>query len=145
MDVPGWGQYCFKVFHKTSFRTRWSAVIIWPHFTLKMLFSVLISLISTTITHARYIVITRQVSLVEQELLPIPVHLSSPPVFSGVRDTRSLILWVCFVDRCLSFFSWPLCCLFFDIRILITPLVSLSSSCNNMSLYNFTVTISEYF
>jgi hypothetical protein len=81
--------------------------------------------ISTTITHARYIVITRQVSLVEQELLPIPVHLSSPPVFSGVRDTRSLILCVCFVDRCLSFFSWPLCCLFFDIRILITPLVSL--------------------
>ena len=35
---------------------------------------------------------------------------------------------MCFVDRCLSFLSfffWPLCCLFFfDIRILIAPLVS---------------------
>jgi hypothetical protein len=82
------------------------AVIIWPHFTLKMLVSVLISLISTTIIHARYIVITRQVPPVEQELLPIPVHLSSPPVFSEVSDTRSLTLWVCFVDRCMSFFSW---------------------------------------
>ena len=30
----------------------------------------------------------------------------------------------------LSFFLWPLCCLFFfDIRILITPLVSSNSSC----------------
>ena len=34
-------------------------------------------------------------------------------VFSGVRVTRSLVLCVCFVDRCLSFFFWPLCCLFF--------------------------------
>jgi hypothetical protein len=30
-------------------------------------------------------------------------HLSSPPVLSGVRVTRSLVLCVCFVDRCLSF------------------------------------------
>jgi hypothetical protein len=30
-------------------------------------------------------------------------HLRSPPVFSGVRVTRSLALWVCLVDRCLSF------------------------------------------
>ena len=27
----------------------------------------------------------------------------SLPVFSGVRVTRSLVLYVCFVDRCLSF------------------------------------------
>jgi hypothetical protein len=47
-------------------------------------------------------------------------HLSSPPVFSRVRVTRSLVLCVCFVDRSLSFFFWPLCCLsFFDLRILI--------------------------
>jgi len=26
-----------------------------------------------------------------------------PPVFSGIRVTRSLVLCVCFVDRCLSF------------------------------------------
>jgi len=93
------------------------------------------------------------------ELLTLPEHLSSPPVFSGVLVTRTLVLFVCFVDRCLSFrtFSfqlqlqlqfcylvtsasrhltkeyyvhlWPLCCLFFfDLRILITPMVSSNSS-----------------
>ena len=60
-------------------------------------------------------------------------YLSSSLVFSGVRVTRSLVLYVCFIDRCLffcTFFFWPLCCLFFfDIRILITPLVSSNSSC----------------
>ena len=39
----------------------------------------------------------------EQELLTLPEHLSSPPVFSGVRVTQSLVLYVCFVDRCLFF------------------------------------------
>ena len=29
--------------------------------------------------------------------------MSSSPVFSEVRVTRSLILYVCFADRCLSF------------------------------------------
>jgi hypothetical protein len=33
----------------------------------------------------------------------LPEHLSSPPVFSGVRVTRSLDLYICFVDCCLSF------------------------------------------
>ena len=28
------------------------------------------------------------------------------PGFSGVRVTRSLVLYVCFVDRCLSFCSF---------------------------------------
>ena len=67
----------------------------------------------------------------EQELLTHPEHLSSLPVFSRVRVTRSLVLCICFVDRCLSFsnfFLWPLCCLFFDIWIPITPLVSSNSS-----------------
>jgi hypothetical protein len=45
----------------------------------------------------------RRMSLVEQELLTLPEHLSSPPVFSGVRVPRSLVLCVCFADRCLSF------------------------------------------
>jgi len=73
--------------------------------------------------------LTRRVPFVEQELLILPEHLSSPPVFSGVPITRSLVLCVCFVDRCLSFFFWPLCCLFFfDIQILITPLLSSNSS-----------------
>ena len=70
---------------------------------------------------------TRRVSQMEQELPTLPKHLISPLVFSGVRVTRSLVLCVCFVDRCLSFctFSfWPLCCLFFsNIRIMITSLV----------------------
>ena len=48
-------------------------------------------------------------SLVQHELLTLPEHLSSPPVFSGVRVTRSL--YVCFVCRCLSFcnFSFNHC------------------------------------
>ena len=33
--------------------------------------------------------------LVEQELLTLPQHLSSPPIFSGVRVTRFLSLYVC--------------------------------------------------
>jgi hypothetical protein len=41
--------------------------------------------------------LTRWVPLVEQELLTITEHLSSPPVF-----TWSLVLCICFVDRCLS-------------------------------------------
>jgi hypothetical protein len=55
--------------------------------------------------------LTRRVPLVEQELLTLPDHLSSPPVFSGVCVTRSLVLYVCFVDRCLSFstFSFGHC------------------------------------
>ena len=30
-------------------------------------------------------------------------NLSSPPIFNGVRVTRSLVLCVCFLDRCLFF------------------------------------------
>ena len=48
-------------------------------------------------------ILTRLAPLVEQTLLILPEHLSSPPVFSGVCVTRSLVLCVCFVDRCLSF------------------------------------------
>jgi hypothetical protein len=70
--------------------------------------------------------ITRRVPLVGQTLLTLPEHLSSPTVFSGVRVTRSLVVCVCFADRCLSFctfFFWSLCCLFFfDIRILVASL-----------------------
>jgi hypothetical protein len=55
--------------------------------------------------------LTRRVPLVEQELLTLPEHLSSPAVFNGIRVTRSLVLYVCFVDRCLSFctFSFGHC------------------------------------
>ena len=47
--------------------------------------------------------LTRRVPLVEQKLHTLPERPSSPPVFSEVRVTRSLVLYVCFVDRCLSF------------------------------------------
>jgi hypothetical protein len=64
-------------------------------------------------------ILTRRVSLVEQELFNLPEYLSSPPIFSGNRVTQSLVLCVCFADIWLS--HWPLCCLFFvDLRILIT-------------------------
>ena len=63
------------------------------------------------------------------------LHLS----FSGIRVTQSLGLCVCFIDRCLSFFIWLLCCLFFfDLRILITSLVS-----SNTSWYHLLVLTSQ--
>ena len=71
---------------------------------------------SRSFPHSRLITgfvsrLTRRVPLVEQELLTLQEHMSSPPVFSGVRVTRSLVLLVCFVDRCLSFctFSFGHC------------------------------------
>jgi hypothetical protein len=71
---------------------------------------------SRSFSHSRLITgfvtrLTRQVPLVEQELLTLPEHLSSSPVFSGVRVTWSLVLYVCFVDCCLFFctFSFGHC------------------------------------
>ena len=66
---------------------------------------------SQSFPHSRLITgivarLTRRVPLVEQELLILPEHLSSPPVFSGVPVTRSLVLYACFEDRCLSFCSF---------------------------------------
>ena len=75
--------------------------------------------------------LTRRVPIVEQELLNLQEHLSSPPAFGGVRVTRSLDLSVCFCRSLfvlLSFFLWPLCCQFFDLRILMISLVSSNSS-----------------
>ena len=56
-----------------------------------------------------HIGLIRRVSLVEQELLTLPEHLSSSPVFSEIRVTRSLVLYVCFVDRYLSFCTFSFC------------------------------------
>ena len=76
--------------------------------------------------------LTRRVSLVEQELLTLPGHLSLPPVLSG-GSCYSIFSCMCICCRSLFvllyLFFWPLCCLFlFNIRILITPLVSWNSS-----------------
>ena len=60
------------------------------------------------------------VSLVEQELPSFPEHLSPPLDFSGVLLLDLLFCRLLFVF--LSFFFWPLCCLFsFDLQILICP------------------------
>ena len=87
--------------------------------------------------------LTWRVQLVEQERLTLPKDLSSPPIFSRVRVTRSLVLCVCFVDRCLSFFFWWICCMSFDLWILITPLISWNSSqvaADSIFLMNFSLT-----
>ena len=57
--------------------------------------------------------VTWPVPLLEQVLLTLPEHMSSPPVFSGVRVTRSFVFCVVFWRsyRCLSFcpFSFGHC------------------------------------
>jgi len=78
--------------------------------------------------------LTRRVPLVEQELLTLPEHLSSPPFLVGL--CYSIYSFMCMFCRSLFvllyLFIWLLCCLFFfDIRILITPLVSSNSSYTN--------------
>ena len=69
---------------------------------------------SRSLPHLRFITgfvtrLARRVPLVEQELLTLLQHLSSSPVFSGIRVTRSLVLYVCFVDRFLSFCTFSFC------------------------------------
>ena len=81
--------------------------------------------------------LTRQVSLVQQELLTLPDHRGSPPVFSGVRVTRSFVLCVCFVDSCLSFCPYSFCHSV-ALRILINSLIS------SYSLYFLLVLIYAY-
>ena len=66
----------------------------------------------------------------EHELPTLPEKMSSPPVFSGVRVARSLVFCVVFCRSLfvlLPFFIWPLRCLSFDLRILITPFVYLQT------------------
>jgi len=57
--------------------------------------------------------VTRQVSYVEQELLILPEHLSTPPGFSGVLTARSLV------------FSAVICRLLFVFFLLATALSGL--------------------
>ena len=75
--------------------------------------------------------VTLRMPPVEQELLTIPEYLRSLPGFSVVRVARFSVFCLVFcryIFRCLSFFVWPLCCLSFDLRILITLLVYSNSS-----------------
>ncbi len=54
--------------------------------------------------------------LVERKLFSLPKHIGLPPDFSGVRVTRSSVLCVCFVDRCLYYctFSFDHCVAYFS-------------------------------
>ena len=75
--------------------------------------------------------ITRRVSIVELELLTLPENRVHPRLLVGF--VFSIFIFICMFCRLLfvllCFFFWPLCCLFFfDIRILITPMVSSNSS-----------------
>ena len=83
--------------------------------------------------------LTRRVSLVEQELITLPEHMSSPTVFKW-GSCYSIFSFMCMFCRLLfvilSSFLWPLCCLsFFGLRILITPLISSSSFHTSSSIF----------
>ena len=66
-------------------------------------------------------------------------------VFSGVRVARSLVFCVMFCRSLfviLTFFFWPVCCLFFsDLRNLSTPLVSSNFSFRFFSSHKYKCTI----
>jgi hypothetical protein len=61
-----------------------------------------------------------------------PFPVADVDTFGRDNNFSLRVVSLCYVDRCLSFrpfFFRPLCCLFFfDIRILITPLVSSNPS-----------------
>jgi hypothetical protein len=80
--------------------------------------------------------VKRQLPHVEQELLtPAPEFTHG---FSGVRVTLYIVFCVMFWRSffvLLYFFFWSLCCLFFDLRLLIAPLVS--SNCSCYSTFSF--------
>jgi hypothetical protein len=90
--------------------------------------------ISRSFPHSRLITgfvtrLTRWVPLVEQELLTLPEHLCYSSFSFMCMFCRSLFFL-------LYFFFWPLLCLFFDIQILMYPLVFSNSSADTMSLYS---------
>jgi hypothetical protein len=82
--------------------------------------------------------VTRRVPLVEQGTAYTSEHLNSSRYLVGVRVTRSLVLYVLFCRSCvpLSFLFLPLNWLsFFDLRIMITSVVSSNSSWIHNSHY----------
>jgi hypothetical protein len=64
------------------------------------------------------------VPLLEQKQITLLEHLSSPLVYSVFVLVSLKIFVLCSVDCCLSIFFLPLSCLSFDLRLLMTPLVS---------------------
>ena len=90
-------------------------------------------------------------SLVGQELLTLPKHMSSPLVFSEVPVAPCLVFCIVLCRSLfilLSFFFWPLCCLsFFDLWILIyqlslwyiQTLLKYTQVCHSIALCRFVV------
>ena len=92
--------------------------------------------------------LTQRVSLVEQELRTLPEHLSSPPVFSGVRVTRSLVLYVCLLIVVCSFVLFLLAIALSVLRYMDSdyPLVSSNSSYRNcISEYSYIRKVIQFF
>ena len=74
--------------------------------------------------------ISRRVPLMEQQLLTLSEKRSSSPVFSGIRVTRSLVVCVCFVDRCLSFCN-------FLLAIVLSVLLRFTDSDYHFGIFKF--------
>jgi len=99
-----WISSCKSNHHMTS-TTTVSKIIGVQHY-IQYYFSYMLYLrIYILLACGQHINFTKRVSLVGQDLLTLPEHLSSPPVLSGVYVSRSLVLYVCFVHRCLLFCS----------------------------------------
>ena len=89
--------------------------------------------------------LTRRMPLVEQDLLTLPEHLSSSPVFSVIRITRSLVLCVCSFGHCVvcSSVFWSLCCLFFCLLAIVLSVLLSFGHCVvcSSSIYEFWLTL----
>ena len=89
----------------------WNIRVTYDHWYVPLVINTSLSFPHLWITTGFVTRLARQVPLVEQELhtSTLQHHLSSSPVFSGIHVTQSLVLYVCLLDRCLSF------CTFFAI------------------------------
>jgi hypothetical protein len=125
------------IFHMV-FKGRWSGCVITCSnglihecLLVSIIWDVAVSRLCITVSQRTGFVtrLTWWVQLVKQELLTLPEHMSSPPVFSGV-SCYSIFSFMCMLCWSLFVFLnfWSLCFLFFDLRILITPLISSNSS-----------------
>jgi hypothetical protein len=120
-----WGS-CYSIFgFMCMFCISLFVLFRWPLCCL--FFDIWIMITPLVSSSSSYKMLNTVVDDISQALFKLYSKMSIS-VISGVRITRSLVLCVCLVDRCLYFFFWSLCCLFFDIRILITSLVSSNSS-----------------
>ena len=91
------------------------------------MFAVVLSLVTDTLNtiyflHVYVVVtrVTRRVPLVLQELPVLPENMGSYPAFSGVFFC---VVFCISLFVILSLFFLPLCCLSFELRLLIIPFV----------------------